>query len=638
MRLLSSVPARIYAGFGAVAAIILILGLAALVMMENAQGLFEQYRHAARQSIEINDYVRDVETLRQDFSDYLRKPGSAGESQVRDMILDVGTTDADGLAFFENDKAALDAVAQVTALSGQYDGLFTKLVGNIGAGQDAESLPETAQLLDLGAQISQIYSQMWDRAKDAQNTLGPQISAAQNRQVLLIAILGAIGLMAGLGLAFVTARWLTLSITRLTRTMRELAGGNFTAEIAGTGIANELGDMARALETFRDNGLAVERAEAERRQRAGEAESRAATMAEFQAAFDEVIGRARQGDFGGRIERRFDDAEIDRIGDNLNGILASIQAALAEADQVLGALARADLRQRMQGRYAGAFETLKTSTNAVADKLATILADLRQTSRALKLATGEILSGANDLSERTTRQAATIEETSATMEQMSGTVTLNAERAREASTGVERVAHVAEASSVVMSKATEAMGAIETSSSKISNIIGLIDDIAFQTNLLALNASVEAARAGEAGKGFAVVAVEVRRLAQSAAQASSEVKALIEQSAEEVRNGTRLVGDVAGRLNDILDGVRATSSVMESIASDSQAQASGITEINVAVRQMDEMTQHNAALVEEMNAALEQTEGQAERLDAIVETFTLAETEDDRAGKPARAA
>ena len=340
-----------------------------------------------------------------------------------------------------------------------------------------------------------------------------------------------------------------------------------------------------------------------------------------------------EGDFAGRIDDRFGDAEIDRISDNLNGMLGTIEDALTEAERVLGALAVADLRDRMLGSYSGAFAKLKTSTNSVAEKLEDIVAGLRDTSGALKVATSEILAGANDLSERSTKQASTIEETASAMEQMASTVALNAERARDASNSSERMTTIVEAGSKVMSDATDAMDRISTSSSKISNIIGLIDDIAFQTNLLALNASVEAARAGEAGKGFAVVAVEVRRLAQSAAQASADVKELIEQSANEVRNGTRLVTDVAGRLKEITETVRTSAVLIDSIATDSKAQAEGIGEVNIAVRQMDEMTQHNAALVEQMNAAIEQTEGQATRLDDIVDTFTLNEHADAKGGK-----
>jgi len=623
MPILTSVKARIYAGFGAIVLIVLIVGGAAIAMMHNAETLFEQYRFAARQSLEINDYVRDVETLRQDFADYLRQPAAAKEAGVRDMILDVGTTDADGLAFFEHDPASLKAIATVTELAAEYDSEFTALIAALG--QNADASAQTGKLLALGTQISGLYGEMSDRAKQTQDAMGQQIEAAQARELMLIIAVSGIGLLAGLALAVITARWLSHSITRMTHTMRDLAGGNYQVDIAGVDIQNELGDMARALETFRDNGLAVEQAESERQQHASQTSARAGMMARFQAEFDRVIARASAGDFGDRIEERFNDAEIDRIADNLNGMLAAIGSTLDEADRVLGALAVADLRERMQGHYSGAFDKLRTSTNAVADKLQTIVGDLRDTSSALRIATGEILAGANDLSERSTRQAATIEETSATMEQMAGTVSLNAERAREASSSAEQVTRVVEQSSAVMSEATDAMERITTSSGKIASIIGLIDDIAFQTNLLALNASVEAARAGEAGKGFAVVAVEVRRLAQSAAQASSDVKLLVEQSAEEVRGGTQLVADVAERLGDIMDGVTNTASLMESIAGDSQAQASGISEINVAVQQMDEMTQHNAALVEEMNASIEQTEGQAGRLDAIVDTFSLAD-------------
>jgi methyl-accepting chemotaxis protein len=290
---------------------------------------------------------------------------------------------------------------------------------------------------------------------------------------------------------------------------------------------------------------------------------------------------------------------------------------------VLSSLAGADLSNRMQGSYKGAFAQLQTDTNAVADKLTGIVGRLKKTSFDLKTATGEILAGANDLSERTTKQAATIEETSAAMEQLADTVLKNSERATEASTNSGAVTEAATEGGAVMLKANQAMEQITASSGKISNIIGLIDDIAFQTNLLALNASVEAARAGEAGKGFAVVAIEVRRLAQSAAEASSEIKGLIEQSASEVTAGSKLVSEAAAKLDGMLEAVRANHSLLESIAFESREQATAIAEVNTAVRQMDEMTQHNAALVEETNAAIEQTEAQAVELDQVVAIFHL---------------
>ena len=349
-----------------------------------------------------------------------------------------------------------------------------------------------------------------------------------------------------------------------------------------------------------------------------------------------MVDAAVAGDFSKRAEAKFDDAELNGLAESVNNLVETVDAGLGETSSVLSAIARAELDKKVTGTYSGAFGRLKDDTNAVADKLAEIVGQLQDTSRALKVATGEILSGANDLSERTTKQAATIEETSATMEQLAATVLQNATRARQASTNAGEVTRTAEQGGAVMNEATQAMERITSSSAKISNIIGMIDDIAFQTNLLALNASVEAARAGEAGAGFAVVAVEVRRLAQSAASASSEVKSLIEQSAGEVKGGSKLVADAADRLAAMLEAARANNALMESIARDSSEQASSIEEVNMAVRQLDEMTQHNAALVEEINAAIEQTEAQASELDRVVDVFTLAET--DRGGAAARPA
>jgi methyl-accepting chemotaxis protein len=305
---------------------------------------------------------------------------------------------------------------------------------------------------------------------------------------------------------------------------------------------------------------------------------------------------------------------------------AKIGRAVELTGTMLKDMAQGDLTSRITADFEPEFEQIKADTNAVADKLSGIVQQLQDTSRSLKTATGEILAGANDLADRTTRQAATIEQTSASVEQLSMAVVENARRAEAASTKAQAVSSNATQGGAVMRDANSAMGAIQTSSDKISSIIGLIDDIAFQTNLLALNASVEAARAGDAGKGFAVVAVEVRRLAQSAAQASAEIKTLIETSAAEVRNGSRLVSQAAETLLDILAGAEESAGLIDGIAQASRAQSASLEEVATAVRQMDEMTQHNAALVEQTNAAIEQTEAQASDLDHIVEVFRVSGT------------
>ncbi|WDQ97645.1 methyl-accepting chemotaxis protein [Devosia sp. J2-20] len=303
------------------------------------------------------------------------------------------------------------------------------------------------------------------------------------------------------------------------------------------------------------------------------------------------------------------------------------KAAVVTIGASLSRLAGGDLATRIDAPLVGELDEVRLAFNDTVEKFASIMSQLRETSAILKTATGEILSGANDLADRTTRQAAAIEETSAAMEQLSTTVQENAKRSEAANTRSLAVSEAASSTGVVMGEANQAMERISVSSAKISNIIGMIDDIAFQTNLLALNASVEAARAGDAGKGFAVVAVEVRRLAQSAASASSDVKVLVERSAEEVESGSKLVSTAAAKLNDMVESVRQNSELITEIAHATQEQSTAIVEVSTSVRDMDEMTQHNAALVEEMNAALEQTETQASELDQIVEVFTVEHRE-----------
>ncbi|MGV8853570.1 MAG: methyl-accepting chemotaxis protein [Devosia sp.] len=301
--------------------------------------------------------------------------------------------------------------------------------------------------------------------------------------------------------------------------------------------------------------------------------------------------------------------------------------AVSAVGAALEALAQGDLTHSIDARFDAEFEDLRQALNSTVARFADVVGQLRQASRSIRVATGEILSGANDLSERTSRQAATIEETSAAMEQLAGTVADNAKRAQDAAGKALAVSGSASQSGEVMTQASAAMGRITASSAKISNIIGMIDDIAFQTNLLALNASVEAARAGDAGKGFAVVAVEVRRLAQSAASASADVKVLVEQSASEVKEGSTLVNNAAERLSDMLAAAQQNTALVEGIAHASREQATSIDEVSISVRTLDEMTQHNAALVEQTNAAIEQTEAEARTLDQIVDIFVLAEEE-----------
>jgi len=439
---------------------------------------------------------------------------------------------------------------------------------------------------------------------------------------LVLAIFGMTAFIAG----YVLRRLRAISTK-----IKLISDGDYSVEVYGSRTWDELKDIAAAAEMFKQSGIRMqEMTEADRAGSEARGLERRSMMAELQREFGSVVDAALAGDFSRRVKTAFADAELNKLGESVNNLVGEVERGLGETGEVLTALANTDLTHRIEGQYSGAFAKLKDDTNAVAERLTEIVGNLRDASGTLKLATGEILSGINDLSERTTKQAATIEETSAAMEQLAQTVTDNVARAEAASANAVSVSNAANEGGAVMEQATLAMERITTSSGKISNIIGMIDDIAFQTNLLALNASVEAARAGEAGKGFAVVAVEVRRLAQSAAQASAEVKVLIEQSGNEVKGGSKLVADASAKLHGMLEHARTNLELLQGIAQEGRSQASSISEVNVAVRQLDEMTQHNAALVEQTNAAIEQTEGQASELDRVVAVFTVTDRQGSR--------
>ncbi|MCF6301923.1 MAG: methyl-accepting chemotaxis protein [Devosiaceae bacterium] len=451
-----------------------------------------------------------------------------------------------------------------------------------------------------------------------------QVVENQQRNMILLGS-AALIVLSVIGMALFFSGYVLRQFSKLSAGVQALSEGDLNADIAASRYWHELDTLSAAIRVFRDNSQKIQTMGFEQEKMQHSSNAKAQHMQRLVEEVTSVSLAAADGDFSQRINEKFEEEDLSKVSDALNSLLSTVESGLGETDRVLGAISKMDLTVRSTNNFKGAFANLAASTNKVGEKLTETVTKLRNTSGELKSATGEILAGANDLSERTTKQAATVEQTSASVEQLSATVIQSAKDADEASAKSQTLAKTAEQTGQTVEQATEAMERIKTSSGKISNVIGMIDDIAFQTNLLALNASVEAARAGEAGKGFAVVAVEVRRLAQSAAEASSEVKQLIEQSATEVDSGSKHVSEAAEKLRGMIEGIQESSELMQGIASASREQASSIDEVNIAVRQMDEMTQHNAALVEETNAAIEQTDNQVDELDRIVDTFNIEE-------------
>ena len=300
-----------------------------------------------------------------------------------------------------------------------------------------------------------------------------------------------------------------------------------------------------------------------------------------------------------------------------------LQEVMSETTEVMNFLSAGDLNHQMMGEYSDKFTQLKNAINDSIGNLFNMVNEIRTASVNMSSGASEIAQGNADLSQRTEEQASSLEETASSMEEMTSTVKQNADNARQANQLAGDARVQAEGGGQVVQKAVGAMSEINKSSKKISDIISVIDEIAFQTNLLALNAAVEAARAGEQGRGFAVVAGEVRNLAQRSAGAAKEIKSLINDSVDKVEEGTKLVDESGSTLDEIVKAVGKVSDIIAEIATAGQEQSSGIEQVNKAVMQMDEMTQQNAALVEEAASASESMEEQAKGLIKLMEFFTV---------------
>ncbi len=373
--------------------------------------------------------------------------------------------------------------------------------------------------------------------------------------------------------------------------MGRLAADDYENAVPFAARRDEIGEMAKAVAVFREAGL-------EKRRLESEAES------------------TRSAIEGERATREAETAESQRAA----------RFAVETIGQSLHKLAEGDLVNRIETRLSAGAEPLRADFNVAVEKLQRTLLGIHGAAAAIKTGLQEISTASDDLSRRSEQQAASLEETAAALDHITETVRKTADGAGHARKVVAETKANAESSSTVVRQAIEAMSQIEKSSRQISNIIGVIDEIAFQTNLLALNAGVEAARAGDAGRGFAVVAQEVRSLAQRSAEAAKEIKQLIGNSSVQVDAGVRLVADTGGALERIMAQVNDINAVVADIAASASEQSTGLREVNIAVSQMDQVTQQNAAMVEETTAASHNLSREAGELVRLIGQFDVGAT------------
>jgi len=392
-----------------------------------------------------------------------------------------------------------------------------------------------------------------------------QAAYAMARLWIYIALAIAVLFCAGAG--YVLVRAISTPVGNMTDAMGELARGNLNAHVPHSDQQDEIGKLAEVMTTFKNQLAAAERAKEEQTQ----------------------------------------------------VIVSSIGAGLDY-------LAKGDLTHRVTADLTGAFAKLKDDFNTAMTHLQDTLKNVLGSTHQIANNANEISTAADDLSRRTEQQAASLEETAAALEEITATVKKTAVNAKEASHSVAGAKDAAENGGRVVETAIKAMDAISQSSKQITDIIGVIDEIAFQTNLLALNAGVEAARAGEAGKGFAVVASEVRALAQRSSEAAKEIKALINTSSEHVGSGVKYVGETGHALKRIVDQVLQINSLVNEMAQAAEQQSTGIEEVNSAVSQMDQVTQQNAAMVEESTAASRNLASETKTLTELVNFFSVGET------------
>ncbi|MFW8634724.1 CHASE3 domain-containing protein [Cribrihabitans pelagius] len=549
-------------------------GESTAVSIRNAMGMVDHTHEVIEQAMGIVAAAVDMETGMRGFllagKDEFLEPYEAGQQSIETLIGDLSRTVSDNPAQVERLRQMQDVIAEWRTRIVEPMLELRRAIGN------AETMDDIARLVgeERGKQFfdrfrgimgdfTAIEQELMDARKQA------NIETSSDTKTMILGAVAAAVVIGAIVALFIGSS-IGNAVRSVTAAMGRLAEGDTGVEIEGQSRGDEVGAMARSLDVFRHSLIREKELEAEQR------------------------------------ERDKQQAEVVR---ELSGHLSD--------------LAQGDLTVNISRTFPEDYEQLRKDFNGTVATLSQTMAQVITASASIKNGAAEISQSSEDLSNRTEGQAATLEETAAALDELTASVKSAAEGARSVEAIMGEARAEAENSGVIVQNAVSAMTEIEESSSKIAQIIGVIDDIAFQTNLLALNAGVEAARAGEAGRGFAVVASEVRGLAQRSADAATEIKTLINDGSKQVTHGVDLVGKAGLALNSIVDRVNHISQLVSDIAEGAAEQSTGLGEINTGVVQLDQVTQQNAAMVEQSSAAGHMLSGDATKLAELVARFKM---------------
>jgi methyl-accepting chemotaxis protein len=508
--------------------------------------------------------------------------------------------------------------AETAKLAQEVSGRAADAWGN----SEASRRIRTALIEELGG-----FSRLNEQAGDA---VEAEASAYGGRMRVLIplTLLVLLGISVAAAIAF-SRRAIVKPLIDLGAVMDRLIAGDTAVEVPHAQRRDEIGAMARSVSVLRETSEKVAILQQQEQAAASARLARAQSMEAVVSDVGEVVAAAAAGDFSARLQIDQADEQMQKLVAGINEINAVVDSATSEFARALSAVAGGDLTVRVDAAYRGKFAELKGAINDTVERLSSTVKTIQVTSADVGLAAREINTGADDLSKRTEEQASSLEETAATTEELAASVKASAQASREAAAIADEAMKAAQTGGAIAGQAVDAMARIESASQKISDIIRVIDDIAFQTNLLALNAAVEAARAGDAGKGFAVVASEVRTLAQRSGEAAKDISALISSSNSEVGEGVKLVRQAGEALEQILGASRKVAATIADISAASGEQANGIDEMSQAVAHLDEMTQQNAALAEQSAASAGSLANRIGQLNDLVAAFR---TGPDQAG------